>query len=78
MDYLCPPTRRVFIYEAVVRQQCLVALDIGECIGYLVRTHDFLNHAFVAQRQSYHPLRFIWAQHAQLLSGRRMMRCRQR
>ena len=41
-------TRRVFIYEAVVRQQWLVALNAGQCIGYLVLTHDFFNHAFVA------------------------------
>lgn len=41
-------TRRVFIYEAVARLQCLVALDAGQCIGYLVLTHDFFNHAFVA------------------------------
>lgn len=88
-----PPhrTRRVFIYEDVVRQPCLVALDIGECISYLALTHDFFNLAFVALacnrlisvwvwRCISHitSLRLIWAQHAQLLSGRRMMLCRHR
>lgn len=41
--------RRVFIHDAVVRQQCLVAVDIaGRCAGYLVLTHDFFDHGFVA------------------------------
>lgn len=41
-------SRRVFIYDAVVRQQCLVAVDAGVCAGYLVLTHDFFDHGFVA------------------------------
>ncbi|UII73577.1 GNAT family N-acetyltransferase [Pseudomonas sp. HN11] len=41
--------RRVFIHDAVIRQQCLVALDTaGYCTGYLVLTHDFFDHGFVA------------------------------
>ncbi|WP_338570035.1 GNAT family N-acetyltransferase [Pseudomonas canadensis] len=41
--------RRVFIHDAVVRQQCLVAVDTaGRCAGYLVLTHDFFDHGFVA------------------------------
>lgn len=41
-------SRRVFIYDAVVRQQCLVAVAAGVCAGYLVLTHDFFDHGFVA------------------------------
>ncbi|ATN12952.1 N-acetyltransferase [Pseudomonas sp. FDAARGOS_380] len=41
-------SRRVFIYDAVVRQQCLVAADANVCAGYLVLTHDFFNHGFIA------------------------------
>lgn len=41
--------RRVFIHDAVVRQECLVAVDtVGRCAGYLVLTHDFFEYGFVA------------------------------
>ncbi|OIN47009.1 GNAT family N-acetyltransferase [Pseudomonas azotoformans] len=41
--------RRVFIHDAVVRQHCLVAVNsAGRCVGYLVLTHDFFDHGFVA------------------------------
>lgn len=40
-------SRHVFIYDAVARQQCLVAVDAGRCAGFLVLTHDFFNHGFV-------------------------------
>jgi ribosomal protein S18 acetylase RimI-like enzyme len=41
-------SRRVFINDAVIRQQCLIATEAGQCAGYLVLTHDFFNHGFVA------------------------------
>ena len=41
-------SRRAFIYDAVVHEQCLVAVDAGVCTGYLVLTHDFFDHGFVA------------------------------
>ncbi|WP_256544615.1 GNAT family N-acetyltransferase [Pseudomonas sp. 37 R 15] len=41
-------SRRVFIHDAVVLQQCLVAEAGGQCTGYLVLTDDFFNHDFVA------------------------------
>ena len=41
-------SRRVFIYDAVIRQQCLVAADADVCAGYLVLTHNFFNHGFIA------------------------------
>ncbi|MGR2708780.1 GNAT family N-acetyltransferase [Pseudomonas sp. IB20] len=41
-------SRRVFIHDAVARQQCLVAVDAEQCAGYLVLTYDFFNHDFVA------------------------------
>lgn len=42
-------SRRVFIHDAVVRQQCLVVVDANDqCAGYLVLTHDFFDHGFVA------------------------------
>lgn len=40
-------SRRDFIHDAVVRQQCLVAVAADQCAGYLVLTHDFFNHDFV-------------------------------
>ena len=36
-----------FIYDAVVRQQCLVAVAADHCAGYLILTHAFFNHGFV-------------------------------
>lgn len=41
-------SRREFIDDAVVRQQCLVAVAGEQCAGYLVLTHDFFHHGFVA------------------------------
>ena len=40
--------RRVFIHDAVVNQQCLVAVSDHTCAGYLVLTHDFFDHGFIA------------------------------
>jgi ribosomal protein S18 acetylase RimI-like enzyme len=40
-------SRRDFIHDAVVRQQCLVAVAADQCAGYLVLTDDFFSHGFV-------------------------------
>lgn len=41
-------SRRAFIDDAVIGRHCLVAVTAGQHVGYLVLTHDFFGHGFVA------------------------------
>ncbi|MDD1016565.1 GNAT family N-acetyltransferase [Pseudomonas rubra] len=42
------PGRGVFLAEAVDKQQCLVAVQSGAVIGYLVLTYSFFDYGLVA------------------------------
>ncbi|WP_226474963.1 GNAT family N-acetyltransferase [Pseudomonas sp. MWU16-30323] len=41
-------SRGELIREAVEKGQCLVAVDAGSVVGYLVLTHDFFGNGFVS------------------------------
>ncbi|QJI27753.1 GNAT family N-acetyltransferase [Pseudomonas sp. ADAK18] len=42
------PGRGAVIREAVDKRQCLVAVELGRLVGYLVLTHDFFENGFIS------------------------------